>query len=127
MAFITGNGAPNRNMRCSVGDKYIDSETGNSYICTFTYHDSMNNATCEWKNLPGVDFQKNKTERREDLPKNDDEVRAEDLPKGNIERGEVKTEDSPKDKSSNPSGVTIQMSTKPKYNDYSKQYKKNRN
>lgn len=104
MAYITGTGAPNKTMRCSVNDKYVDSNTGETYICVFTYHDSMNNATCEWEKIAEV----NHVEK-------EPEVKAESEPEPN----DISPE--------KPAGVNIQVNTKPKYNDYSKQYKKNRN
>ena len=40
MSLIKEKGAPGRFTKGSVGDKYIDLDTGNEYLCTFAFGDS---------------------------------------------------------------------------------------
>ena len=109
MAVIKKNGAPDKHTKGSIGDTYIDVDTGKSYICTFAFGDSIGSSEFEWKpsiepeKIPGVDFQKNKTEPSENLPKGDSEIVQE-----NIEEAVEKHE---------------HASDRPKYNNYRKQYK----
>lgn len=103
MAVIKKKGAPDKHTKGSIGDKYIDVDTGKSYICTFAFGDSIGSSEFEWKpsiepeKIPGVDFQENKT-------KHDNEEVVEE----NIEEAVVRHEPA---------------SDRPKYNNYRKQYK----
>lgn len=48
MGTIRRLGAPNRNLKASIGDIYIDLKTGNKYKCTFSYV-VAGNYECDWK------------------------------------------------------------------------------
>lgn len=48
MATIKQKGIPTRNTKGSIGDIYIDSNTGNHYQCTFAYK-SGDSIECDWK------------------------------------------------------------------------------
>lgn len=49
MAFIKGNGAPNKDVSGAIGDTYIDIDTGNKYECTFAYITSNGDKSYDWK------------------------------------------------------------------------------
>lgn len=103
---IKEKGAPDKHTKGSVGDTYIDLESGKSYICTCVYADSFSDSEYDWKfeseKIPGVDFQKNKSESSEELSKGIDEV----------------TEDV---------SDSVNEVNRPKYNNYRKQYKHTKN
>lgn len=41
MATISENGIPNKFTKGSIGDMYIDLETGEQYICVMSYRSSV--------------------------------------------------------------------------------------
>lgn len=48
MATIKQKGVPTRNINASIGDTYIDLDTGNKYECIFAYR-SGGSSECDWK------------------------------------------------------------------------------
>lgn len=48
MAIIKQKGIPTRHTSGSIGDTYIDLDTGNKYECTFAYK-SAGMIECDWK------------------------------------------------------------------------------
>lgn len=48
MATIRQKGAPTRHTSGSIGDTYIDLDTGNKYECSFAYK-SAGIAECDWR------------------------------------------------------------------------------
>ena len=48
MATIKQKGVPTRNINASIGDNYIDLDTGNKYECTFAFK-SGGTVECDWK------------------------------------------------------------------------------
>lgn len=106
---IKEKGAPDKRTKGSVGDTYIDLESGKIYICTYVYTDSFSDSEYDWEfeseKIPGVDFQKNNSES--------DEATEEIRTSGYIEV----IEEPEKAKDVN----------RPKYNNYRKQYKHTKN
>ena len=50
MGLIKEKGAPGRFTKGSVGDMYIDLDTGNEYLCTFAFSDSNGGSSdYSWK------------------------------------------------------------------------------
>ena len=48
MSIIKQKGVPTRNTKGSIGDIYVDLNTGNRYQCTFAYI-SAGSVECDWK------------------------------------------------------------------------------
>lgn len=128
MVFIRGKGAPGKHTKGYVGDKYIDMETGNQYICVLAFGIFGGDDTeYEWKfdctvkieseKIPGVDFQENKTKIEID----ELESNITEDPFGSAVNQPVK-ELKGADIDGEPEDIR-----KPRYNNYSKQYKHNKN
>ena len=48
MAAIKGKGVPNQHTKGHIGDLYIDTNTGNRYLCTFSYSDYFVDGEYAW-------------------------------------------------------------------------------
>ena len=51
MAVITKSGKPRSTTPASIGDIYINSDTGEKYRCTFSYKDNYGVSTYTWKEI----------------------------------------------------------------------------
>lgn len=48
MAAIKGKGVPNQHTKGHIGDLYTDTNTGNRYLCTFSYSDYFVDEEYTW-------------------------------------------------------------------------------
>lgn len=56
MKIIKGNGVPRRNTEGSVGDTYLDLETGKRYSCVSSYRDSLGTGEFYWDPISDEDL-----------------------------------------------------------------------
>ena len=62
------NGKPGSNVAGTVGDIYIDTNTGEKYECIFAYKDSMLNEMYKWKLVGKEDLQNREETAKEVKP-----------------------------------------------------------
>lgn len=72
MAVITKSGKPRSTTPASIGDIYIDSDTGAKYRCTFSYKDNYGASTYTWKEIESGKVVE--TEKPKESEKPDDKV-----------------------------------------------------
>ena len=66
------NGKPSSSVAGSIGDIYIDLNTGEKYECVYVYKDSMLNESYKWKLIGKEDVKVPTEQPKEEKPKVDD-------------------------------------------------------
>lgn len=60
MATINGNGAPTKSTKGSIGDTYIDLDSGKIYMCVSIFRDSLGSAEYDWNYVSTTSAQEQK-------------------------------------------------------------------